>query len=116
MAEIKTAEDVVKSLDAHRDRQRREQKQHDAAYEAERDRLEAYEDLRDEVMSLVKNSQLSYEDIHGRCGPHPSTLAKWAEQQTKFPRLGKLQSTARICGYDIGVIEGRRGVSKVAAE
>jgi hypothetical protein len=86
----------------------REQRQHDKAVDAERQRLEAYEDLRDDVVSLVKNSHLTFEDIHGKLGPHPSTLTKWAEKTTHAPRLGKMQATLRIIGYDIGVIPHQR--------
>lgn len=71
--------------------------------------LEAYADLRDDVMRLIDNSRLSYADIHGRCGPHPSTLKAWDEKKIAQPRLGKLQSTLRVLGYDLGIVEGRRG-------
>jgi hypothetical protein len=83
---------------------KREQRQHDAAVDAERARLEAYEDLRDDVMSLVKNSPLTFEEIHGKCGPHPNTLTKWMDKTIHAPRLGKLQSVLRVLGYDLGVI------------
>lgn len=87
---------------------RQEQRQHDKAVEAERRRLEAYEDLRDDVISLVKNSHLTFEEIHGRMGPHPQTLTKWMEKTTHAPQLGKIQATLRILGYDVGVIPHQR--------
>jgi hypothetical protein len=112
--EIKTAAQVVRAI---RDKDRystAEEKQHALAVERERLRLESYEDLRDDVLSVVKNSGLSFEDIHGKCGPHPTTLNNWAANRTHAPRLGKMQSALRIVGYDIGIIEGQR--HKEAAE
>jgi hypothetical protein len=70
-----------------------------------RTELEAYQDLRDEVCALVRNSSLSWEDIHARCGPHPSTLKAWDEKTVFKPQLGKMRSTLRILGYDFGIIE-----------
>lgn len=87
---------------------KQEQRQHDKAVETERNRLETYEDLRDDVISLVKNSHLTFEEIHGKLGPHPNTLTKWMDKSTHAPRLGKVQATLRILGYDIGVIQHQR--------
>lgn len=100
-----------------RSRQKKEQRQHEAAFLAERARLQTYGDLRDDVMSLVRNSHLTYEEIHARCGPHPVTLRKWDEKLVGAPRLEKLQATLRIIGYDIGIIEGtrRRMITPLAA-
>ena len=71
---IKTAAQVVRSQ-INQDRySAAEERQHKLAIERERSRLESYEDLRDDVLSVIKNSGMSYHDIHGRCGPHPSTL------------------------------------------
>jgi hypothetical protein len=114
--EIKTAAQVVRST-INQDRySTAEEKQHRLAVERERVRLESYEDLRDDVLSVVKNSGMSFEDIHGKCGPHPSTLHNWAANRTHAPRLGKMQSALRIVGYDIGIVEGRRHPDKKAAE
>ena len=74
-------------------------------FRAKRAELEAYQDLRDDVCSLVRNSDLTWEEIHARCGPHPSTLKNWDEKKTDKPQLGKMRSTLRIIGYDIGIIE-----------
>lgn len=103
---------------AIRRRQKKEQRQHDTAVDAEKARLEFYGDLRDDVMSLVRNSHLTPEEIHGRCGPHPVTLRKWDEKKVGAPQLAKLQSVLRIMGYDIGIIEGTRRpmITPLAAE
>jgi hypothetical protein len=87
---------------------------HKLAVDAERAQLEAYEDLRDDVLSVLKNHQMSWEDVHGRCGPHPSTLHSWETGDVHQPQLRKMQSALRTVGYDIGIIEGRR--HKEAAE
>lgn len=96
---VEVLKDVAK-LQSQKTRERRE-------YEKARSLLEDYEDLRDEVMSIVRNSGLSHEDIHERFGPHPHTLEAWAERRIRMPRLGKLRSTLKICGYDIGIVDKR---------
>lgn len=74
-------------------------------YQKKRAELEAYQDLRDDVMALVRNSSFTFEEIHARCGPHPMTLAKWDDKTTNKPQLGKMRSTLRIIGYDIAIVE-----------
>lgn len=114
--EIKTAGQVVRAM-INKDRySTAEQKQHDLAVQREQARLESYEDLRDDVLSVIKNAGVSFEDIHGKCGPHPHTLQSWAHGDVHQPRLGKMQSALRIVGYDIGIVEGRRHPDKEAAE
>jgi hypothetical protein len=113
---IKTAGQVRASIINQNRYSTAEEKQHQLAVERERARLESYEDLRDDVLSVVKNSGLSFEDIHGKCGPHPSTLNAWATNHVHQPRLSKMQSALRIVGYDIGIVEGRRHPEKEAAE
>ena len=114
--EIKTAAQVIRST-INKDRySAAEEKQHRLAVERERARLEAYEDLRDDVLSVIKNAGVSFEDIHGKCGPHPSTLHSWATNAVHQPQLRKMQSALRIVGYDIGIVEGRRHPDKEAAE
>jgi hypothetical protein len=67
-------------------------------------RVEFYEDLRDDVLSLIKNSGLSDEEIHARCGPHPHTLASWRAGNVRRPQMGKMRSTLRILGHDFGIV------------
>jgi hypothetical protein len=108
MAAIKTAPEVVQSTVKLQDKLTAEQRQHNKAVDVERERLEYYGDLRDDVVSLVRNSNLTFEEIHGRLGPHPSTLTKWDEKTTRAPQFRKLQATCRILGYDIGITDGPR--------
>lgn len=107
MAVIKTAEEHLKDLKAHernQERIRKEKERIKALNKAEAEKLEAYEDLRDDLMSAVKNSGMSFEDIHGRCGPHPHTLENWAQKKIRRPMLGKMRSVARIIGLDFGIV------------
>jgi ribosome-binding protein aMBF1 (putative translation factor) len=114
MTEIKTAGQHRAAM-INKDRySTAEELQHKRAVEAERARLETYEDLRDDVLSIIKNSGMSFEDIHGKCGPHPSTLHSWETDKVHQPRFSKMQSALRIAGYDLGIVEGRR--RKDAAE
>lgn len=87
---------------------------HKQQMDAEQARLENYEDLRDDVLSVLKNHHISFEDVHGKLGPHPSTLRSWEMGTVHQPQLRKMQSALRTVGYDIGIIEGRR--HKEAAE
>jgi hypothetical protein len=73
-------------------------------FRKKRAELEAYQDLRDDVVSLIRNSNFTFEEIHARCGPHPHTLNNWLEKKVDKPQLGKMRSTLRIIGYDIGIV------------
>jgi len=100
LAKTEAALKDIKKAEDKRAAERRE-------FERERAKLEDYRDLRDDLMSAVKNSGMSYEDIHGRCGPHPHTLENWAEKRVDQPRLGKMRSTARIIGLELAWVEKR---------
>lgn len=85
----------------------KQQAKEQAEFKRKQLELEDCRDLRDDVISAVKNSGVSYEVIHSRCGPHPSTLANWAEKRVDMPRMGKVRSTLRAIGMDI-VIGSKR--------
>lgn len=70
--------------------------------------LEDYQDLRDDVISIVRNSKLTFEQIHERFGPTPATLQKWADKEVQRPQLAKMQTTLRACGRDLTIADGRR--------
>lgn len=78
-----------------------------AAFDKQRKELEGYADLRDDVMSMIKNSGMSFAEIHARCGPHPSTLENWAKKEISRPQLGKMRAALRVIGYDLGIIDAR---------
>jgi hypothetical protein len=75
------------------------------AWKREQARLENYEYMRDNLMSLVKNSGLAFEDIYDRFGPHPQTLEKWARRETRQPHMGKMYATLQIIGKKFKDIE-----------
>lgn len=81
-------------------KQKREQKQHDDAVRKEQKRRENYEYMRDELMSAVKNSGMSFQDINGHCGPIPKTLEGYATRKTTKPQMSKMQSVADIIGLE----------------
>lgn len=74
-------------------------------WKKQRAALEFYEDMRDNLMSLVRNSGMSYETIHEHCGPHPSTLDAWDMKRVSKPQLGKMYSTLQIIGKKFRDIE-----------
>jgi hypothetical protein len=84
-------------------------------FRRKRAELEAYQDIRDDLMGAVRDSGMSFQDIHGRCGPCPGTLERWAKKETDKPQLGKLRATARIIGLDIGLVD-RRNVIELTRE
>lgn len=115
--EIKTAAQVRASIINQNKYSTAEEAQHKRALDAERARLESYEDLRDDVLSVLKNENVSFEDVHGKLGPHPHTLQSWAAGTVHFPQLRKMQSALRTVGYDLGIIHGpRHPETKEAAE
>lgn len=88
--------DVTRSL------QREGKEKRDA--DRRRAELENIADMRDDIISLVRNSGLSFEDIHAACGPHPTTLQAWADKKVTAPRLSKMQATARILGWNYKLV------------
>jgi hypothetical protein len=60
-----------------------------ADFKFQQQALERTQDLRDDTMSLVRNSPFTFEDIHAHCGPHPRTLQMWDEKITQRPQMGK---------------------------
>lgn len=98
---ILSAEEVVTSITKTRAQQAKEKRE----FNAKRDQLESYHDLRDDVVSIIRNSGESLENIHNKCGPHPNTLQNWMDKKVSQPRMGKIRSVLRILGYDIGIVD-----------
>jgi hypothetical protein len=63
------------------------------------------EDLRDDVVSIIKNSKLTFREIHARCGPCPSTLDKWFEKKVKNPRLATIVGALEACGRSLKITQ-----------
>lgn len=98
---ILSADEVKASITKHRAARAKENRD----FKQRQLELEAYHDLRDNVVSIVRNSGVSFEDIHAQCGPHPNTLLAWTEKRVSQPRLGKIRATLRILGYDFAIVE-----------
>lgn len=79
------------------------------AWKREQARLENYEYMRDNLMSLVKNSGLSFEDIYDRFGPHPQTLEGWSRKDIRRPQFGKMWAVLQIIGKRLADIEAQGG-------
>ena len=67
----------------------------------------ATESLRDDVISVIRNSPLTFEDIHARCGPHPTTLIKWLERTTKRPHVSTMVAALQACGHQLKIVRAR---------
>ena len=102
---IKTAGEWINDLTAEERRQKRIEKARANAPAI------SIEDLRDETMSIVRNSGLSYDEIHARFGASGSTLSKWQYREVLRPQLNTIRGTLQACGYDL-VIAAKRPASQ----
>jgi hypothetical protein len=77
-------------------------------FEEKREYELSCEDLRDEVVALVRNElgrgEKAAEIVHARLGCHPSTFHNWEEKRVMNPRMSKLRATARAVGYDLKLV------------
>jgi hypothetical protein len=62
------------------------------------------EDIRDEVMALVRASGYTYEQVHARGGASVPTLVKWSSKETKNPHLLSIRKTLRAIGHEVMII------------
>jgi hypothetical protein len=63
------------------------------------------EDIRDDAVSHLKNSGLSFKDIEEKGGPTEHTLSRWEEKKVYRPQLPTLRAALQIIGKDIGIID-----------
>lgn len=74
-------------------------------------RLEvSVEDIRDDAVSAIMNRvggtiEDKFMTVHGRGGPHPSTLFKWHTRETMRPQLAKLRAALMAVDLDLGVVD-----------
>ena len=63
------------------------------------------EDVRDDVISLIRNAKLSFPEVEAKGGPTAGTLNKWMDKETKRPQFATLQRALHAIGKDfyIGV-------------
>jgi hypothetical protein len=94
---IKTAEQHIADQ-VNLDKRRTMEKRQFDNWLKERECLEDYRDIRDDFMSQVRNTNMSFETIHELGGPHIGTLRRWDLKLTDKPQFGKMVSVARICG------------------
>lgn len=64
---------------------------------------EALEDLRDDCIAIVINSNLTFKQVHEQGGPTPGTVSKWLYRETKFPRLTTVRAVLNACGHDLTI-------------
>lgn len=94
---IKTAEEHVADITRLKSRAAREKTE----FRRKQEIAERYEYLRDELMSIIKNSGVSDEMIHARCGPTPQTLENWRQKKVGQPRAGKMNAAGRAVGVEL---------------
>lgn len=59
------------------------------------------EDLREDVISILRNSGKTYKVIREGGGPCVATLSKLVNRETKRPQLNTLRAILLACDYDI---------------
>lgn len=96
-AKITTAEEWQERLAQRETKQQRDERHFQHRLKVER----AMEDVRDDLMSLVKNSGISDEEIHRRNGPTPKTLQNNRDMVVKAPRMSTVLSTLWAIGKDL---------------
>lgn len=91
---VKTAAEHQQDIQRHlwREAARKHAQKH------KEDRLSYGESLRDDVMSLVRNSKMSYDQIWSRGGPTPKTLESWQNREVKYPQIGTAQAILKAIG------------------
>lgn len=65
------------------------------------------EDLREDMISVVRNSHLTSEQIRERGGPAASTINNILERKTQRPQLNTIRSALLVCDYDIAIVPRR---------
>lgn len=65
------------------------------------------EDLREDMISVVRNSHLTSEQIRERGGPAASTINNILERKTQRPQLNTIRSALLVCDFDLAVVPRR---------
>lgn len=61
------------------------------------------ESIRDDTISVIRNSHLTFDEIRAKGGPTPATLTKWLERTTQRPQLNTIAAALDACGYEFHV-------------
>lgn len=96
---IKTAEEHIATYQKERAKRGMDKRQFDN-WLKEKARLEDYRDIRDDFMSQIRNTGISFEKISELGGPSIQTLHRWDQKLVDRPQFGKMVSAARICGIE----------------
>lgn len=65
------------------------------------------EDLREDFISVLRNSHLTSEEIRARGGPAASTINRILERTTLKPQLNTIRSGLLICDFDLMIVPRR---------
>jgi hypothetical protein len=65
------------------------------------------EDLREDFISVLRNSHLTSEEIRARGGPAASTINRILERTTLKPQLNTIRSGLLICDFDLAIVPRR---------
>jgi len=78
--------------------------------ELRRQEVHPIEDIRDDVVSLIRNAGLDFVEVERRGGPMAGTISKWFYKETKRPQFQSLQRALHAVGKDFFI--GDRNASK----
>jgi hypothetical protein len=78
-------------------------------HEAQRAFELSVKDLRDQTVSIVRNTYGDdYEKCHQNGGAHPSTIRSWQNDEVLRPQMPTMRATLLSCGYDINIVPTHR--------
>lgn len=104
MTKIKTAEEHVAKII----KLEKQSKKDARDFRALQKKMESIEDLRDDVMAIIRDSKVDWDDIHANFGPTRRTLSRWDQKIVKFPQLGKMRTALRAVGKDFYIGEYKK--------
>lgn len=61
------------------------------------------EDVRDDVVSLIRNSGMSFKEVEERGGPKAATISRWQAREVKNPQFRTLRWALQAIGSDFFV-------------
>lgn len=66
-----------------------------------REQLERLENLRDDCITLWRDSGLTFKEVHERGGPTPQTQSKWLYKETRYPRYDTIERMLMALGHEL---------------
>ena len=61
------------------------------------------EDLRDDCIGIVLDSNMTFKQVHEKGGPTPQTIGKWLYRETRFPQLATVRAMLNACDHDLTI-------------